>query len=232
LYVARDEAGFDYGSLRQGDILEGVPFPLLDVGTLQLLGRIHTDEDYNSLPNIKAITHERRLDKEWLTAMVPIRFGFCVVLSNCCDLEFRANQAPAPVFTLARIREIPPKFKLNPENYESLRANKDPRDKENPGYVDYFYLEPHERLNRQDWRVHFNQITTLPTEAIPTIFLRKKILQLDDRARAKFKIKLGFTFGRMSDDELDAGLENPWNNNGQPTDPAQAGEEPQGAEAV
>ena len=38
--------------------------------------------------------------------------------------------------------------------------------------------------------------------------LRKKILQIDDRTRVKFKIKLAFTLGRTNDDE--DGLENPW----------------------
>jgi hypothetical protein len=51
---------------------------------------------------------------------------------------------------------------------------------------------------------------TLPTPTIANFLLRKKILQLDDRARMKFKIKLGFTLMRVNDDERRAGLENPW----------------------
>ena len=210
MYIARGEGGFDYGSLRQGDILEGVPFPLLDVRTLQLIGTIRPDQDYNSVPIIEVKTHEQRQDREWVTAVAPVRFGFCIVLSNCCDLETRENRIAAPVFTLARIHPIPQGLRSNGDNFESLRANKDPRDPENPGYIDYFYLAPHPLLNGTDWRVHFNQVTTLPTAAIPTVLMRKKILQLDDRTRAKFKIKLGFTYARMNDEELNAGLENPW----------------------
>ena len=97
----------------------------------------------------------------------------------------------------------------NPDLFSSLQANKDPRDRNDPGYIEYFYLEPHELLQGQDWRVHFNQVVTLPTTDI-TLLLRKKILQLDDRTRMKFKIKLGFTLMRANDDELKAGLENPW----------------------
>jgi hypothetical protein len=218
LYIARDQAGFDIGSLRQGDILEGVPFPQLDLQTLHLLGKIVPETNYNSQPKINAatqdlrkdpewlyntqpsinlITQEFRNDKEWLTAVLPVRFGLSIILSNCCDLEPRNGRISAPVLTLARLHRIPETFKKNAENYESLKANKDPREND-PGYIDYFYLEPHESLGGVDWRVHFNQVSTVPTDAV--LLLRKKILQLDDRTRMKFKIKLGEA----------AGLENPW----------------------
>jgi len=70
-------------------------------------------------------------------------------------------------------------------------------------------LEPHALLQEFDWRVHFNQVVSLPTTDI-ALLLRKKILELDDRTRMKFKIKLGFTLMRTNDDELQTGLENPW----------------------
>jgi hypothetical protein len=210
LYIVRGAAGFDVATLRQGDILEGVPFPLIDHTTLQLLGTIHLDRDFNGLPELAAKTHKQRQDNEWLTGLIPIRFGFCIVLSNCCDLEPRDGKIPAPVFTLARLHPIPEALRSNPDNFNSLKANKDPRDETDPGYIDYFYLEPHELLQDRDWRVHYNQVTTLPTSTISTFLLRKKILQLNDRTRVKFKIKLGFTLMRINDDERRLGLVNPW----------------------
>jgi hypothetical protein len=209
LYIARDQAGFDFGSLRQGDILEGVPFPQLDLQMLQLLGKIPPESNYNTQPTINPATQELRQDREWLTAVLPIRFGFSIVLSNCCDLELRNGRIPAPVLTLARLHQIPEGFKNNLDSFNSLRSNKDPRDENDPGYIDYFYLEPHESLYGADWRVHFNQVSTLPTAAL-TLLLRKKILQLDDRTRMKFKIKLGYTYFRANTEEEAAGLENPW----------------------
>ena len=209
MYIARDQSGFDYGSLRQGDILEGVPFPQLDLQMLHLLGKIPPDTNYNSQPNINPVTQELRRDREWLTAVLPIRFGLSIVLSNCCDLALRNGKIPAPVFTLARLHLIPDSFRNNADSFNSLRANKDPRDENDPGYIDYFYLEPHEQLNGVDWRVHFNQVSTLPTTDL-TLLLGKKILQLDDRTRMKFKIKLGYTYFRANDEEEAAGLENPW----------------------
>jgi hypothetical protein len=40
--------------------------------------------------------------------------------------------------------------------------------------------------------------------------LGRKILQLDDRTRVKFKVKLGFTYLRLNDEERELALENPW----------------------
>lgn len=91
----------------------------------------------------------------------------------------------------------------------SLMANKDPRDQEDPGYIDYFYLEPHARLQNLDWVVHYHQIISLPTEDFG-ILLQRKILELDATSRMKFKLKLAFSFGRSNDEEIAMGLENPW----------------------
>ena len=210
MYIIRGAEGFDVATLRQGDILEGVPFPLLDHRTLQLLGNIQTDRDFNAAPEIAPANHKQRDDREWLTAVVPVRFGFCIVLSNCCDLESREGRISSPVFNLARLHPIPDNLRNSSQLFDSLRANKDPRDPNDPGYIDFFYLERHALLQDRDWRVHYNQVTTLPTASIATILLRRKLLQLDDRTRMKFKIKLGFTLMRVNDDELRLGLENPW----------------------
>jgi hypothetical protein len=211
LYVTRGDNRFDVANLRQGDILEGVPFPLIDPADLHLLGAVQFDGDFNSVPELKAVTHVHRRDTEWVTALLPVKFGYCIVLSNCCDLEPHSEGTiSAPVFTLARLHPIPADIRNNPILYESLRANKDPRDEADPGYIDYFYLQPHEGLDDREWRVHFNQVVTLPTRAIATTLLRKKLLQLDDRTRVKFKIKLGFTLMRINEDERQKGLEDPW----------------------
>ncbi len=111
--------------------------------------------------------------------------------------------------TLARLRPISNDIRNDEERFESLRANKDPRDPNDPGYMDLFYLEPHELLQNQDWVVHYNQVVTIPTTDI-ALLLQKKVIQLDDRTRVKFKIKLAVTLGRSNDDEQNAGLENPW----------------------
>lgn len=201
--------GFDTTSLRQGDILAGVPFPLLEHSKTQVLGAVDGEYDFTGLPAIQPRTHEHRQDLEWVTIQVPARFCFCAVISHCCDLELREGRRPAHVVALARLRPVSPDIRGDPARFASLRANRDPRDAETPGYIDLFYLEPHERLQNQDWVVRYGDIVTLPTVDLP-LLLRKKVLQLDDRTRVKFKLKLSFALGRVSEDEINAGLENPW----------------------
>ncbi|MGA7886521.1 MAG: hypothetical protein WCA44_12325 [Acidobacteriaceae bacterium] len=211
MYIARGDGQFDVASLRQGDILEGVPFPLIDPADLHMLGAAQFDREFTEVPELRAVKHVHRKDPEWVKALLPIRFGFCIVLSNCCDLEpHDGGNISAPVFTMARLHPIPLDIVNSAELYESLKANKDPRDPADPGYIDYFYLEPHAKLQNREWRVHFNQVVTLPTKAIGTILMQKKILQLDDRTRVKFKIKLGFTLMRINEGERASGLEDPW----------------------
>jgi hypothetical protein len=181
----------------------------MDCAKIQILGDISSDEPFNSIPVLRARKHEHRSDGEWTTAVAPVRFGFCAVVSNCCDLEPRNGRVLAPAVLLARLVRIPNDLRMNPARFESLRGNKDPRDRIDPGYIDYFYLEPHDLLQQQDWRVQFSQVVSIPVTDI-AMLLGRKLLQLDGRTRMKFKIKLGFTFMRANEDELNAGLENPW----------------------
>jgi hypothetical protein len=227
LYLVRGTDGFDESSLRQGDILAGVPFPLLEHGRMHVLGAIAQEYDYAALPTISAKTHEHRSDKGWVTLQVPARFGLCMVTSNCCDLEPRDGHVQAYAVTLARLRPISDDIRNDAARFASLTANKDPRDTQNAGYIDFFYLEPHALLEGKDWNLHFNQVVTLPTSDI-NLLLRKKVIQLDDRTRAKFKIKLAFSSGRFNDDELNAGLDEPWQE-AAPAQPATAQPEPPAA---
>jgi hypothetical protein len=210
LYIERGSDGFDIASLRQGDILEGVPFPLLESAKMHVLADISQTESFSTIPVLSPRLHELRGDNEWTTTVSPVRFGFCTVLSNCCDLEPRqGGKVRTHAVVLARLRPIPPDIRRSQELFDSLVANRDPRDPTRPGFIEYFYLAPHRLLQELDWRVEFNQVVSVPTNDV-TILLRKKILQLDDRTRMKFKIKLGFTYLRVNQDEIDAGLENPW----------------------
>jgi len=70
-------------------------------------------------------------------------------------------------------------------------------------------LQEDPALRNVDWRVHFNQVVSIPNSEVQFL-LQRKILQLNDRTRMRFKIKLAFTTGRSNSDEIKAGLENPW----------------------
>ena len=224
MYLVNGAEGFDNTSLRQGDILAGIPFPLMDHSKMHVLGSVAREYDYTALPVIAPRTHEHRADAQWVTLQVPARFCLCTVLSNCCDLEPRGGRVQAHMVTLARLRPVSNDIRNDAERFNSLRANKDPRDPDDPGYIDLFYLEAHAQLNDQDWAVHYNQVVTIPATDI-ALLLRKKIIQLDDRTRMKFKIKLAFTLGRSNDDEENAGLENPWDEPNPPVEAAPLGPE-------
>lgn len=209
MYIAPGDERFDSMSLRQGDILQGVPFPLMDDSKMRVFVDIAGEWDYNSINSLTPKLHRERNDDEWATVVAPVRFGFCAILANCCDLELHAGRMHAHTVAAARLHLITGDLRNNPERFASLRANKDPRNPIDPGYIDYFYMEQHALLLEQDWKVHFDQVVSLPTGDM-TRLLGRKILQLDDRTRVKFKIKLGFTYMRLNTDELNSGLENPW----------------------
>jgi hypothetical protein len=62
---------------------------------------------------------------------------------------------------------------------------------------------------RQKEHLHYNQAVSIPGREFPFIVSRK-ILQMEDEWRVKFKIKLAICFARLTDEERTAGRENPW----------------------
>ena len=199
----------DIACLRQGDILEGIPFPLLRAEDLVLLGRINPQAAQSPTPALSSVTRTHRDDPNWLTAQLPVRLSFCAVISQCCDLEPRNGRILMPAFAVARLIPIPRSILADAQRLASLRSNKDPREPTDPGYVNLFYVPQHERLNGKEWVVDYNQTIAIPGSEFPAI-LRRKILQMEDEWRVKFKIKLAVSLARLTDEEREAGLENPW----------------------
>jgi hypothetical protein len=193
----------DMACLRQGDILCNIPFPLISFSELQILGTFSGESVFTATPR----TH--RNDSRWLTGQVPVRMCSCAVISQCCDLEPRHNKIRMPTFVVARLQAIPESIRNNEAQLNSLRANKDPRTPGDPGFINLFHIEPHERLDGQEWVVDFNQMVSIPSAEFPAI-LNKKTLQMNAACRVKFKIKLAASLARLTDEERSMGLENPW----------------------
>lgn len=211
MYLVAGDAGYESASLRQGDILRDVPFPLLEHSKIRILGNVAQDAQFvNGVPSTSPWMQEINRDKAWVAIQVPARFGFCAVTSHCCELEPRGGKIRTPTVTFSRLRPIPIDLRNNAENFASLRANRDTSQPDTVGYKEFFYLEPHALIDGQDWSIHFNQTVTLPTSDI-AILLSRKVLQMDDRTRAKFKTKLAYSSGKYTDEELAAGLDEPWN---------------------
>ena len=198
----------DMSCLRQGDILDGVPFPRLSSADTSILGRM-SSAACQTLPNLSPLTSTHRDDSQWLVAQLPVRLSFCAVISQCCDLEPRNSQLQMPAFALARLIPIPKQIATDPQRLASLKSNKDPRVGSDPGYINLFYLEPSPALNGKEWVVDFNQTICIPGKEFPAVLQNKK-LQMEDEWRVKFKIKLAMSLARLTSDERAAGLDNPW----------------------
>jgi len=199
----------DMKCLRQGDILDGIPFPRLSSGETSILGRLPLESSQPSTPQLPAITNTHREDSQWLIAQLPVRLSYCAVISQCCELEPRNDQIGIPAFALARLIPIPKQILADVQRLASLKSNKDPRDGSDPGYVNLFYIPARTELNGREWVVDFNQIISLPSKEFPTI-MRCKKLQMEDEWRVKFKIKLATCLARLTKEEQSAGLSDPW----------------------
>jgi hypothetical protein len=209
MYVGPTE--IDTECLRQGDILEAVPFPILDA-ELGVLGRVDHQESRPDLPypRIVTIPREHRNRTDCVTAQMKLRFSPGAVLAHCCELELRNGKCLLPMIPIARLIAVKVSIANDAAKIASLRMNKDPRNPEDPGYIDYFYLAADDRLSNVEWVVDYCQISSVPGTEYGAL-LRRKVLQLSDRERVRFKIKLAaFIGGRLTDEELDLGLENPW----------------------
>ncbi len=198
----------DMSCLRQGDILDGVPFPRLSSPDTFILGRMSSVAS-QTVPSLSPLTNTHRDDPQWLVAQLPVRLSFCAVISQCCDLEPRNNQLVMPAFALARLITIPKQILADAQRFASLKSNKDPRVGSDPGYINFFYVEPNPLLHGREWVVDFNQTLCIPGKEFPGILQSKK-LQMEDEWRLKFKIKLATCFARLTNEERAAGLIDPW----------------------
>lgn len=208
MYVA--PAAMETACFRQGDILRAVPFPIID-GEMSVLSRIdHEGGVQTPHPKVLVIPTEHRNTRDCITAQIKMRLSLGAVLAHCCELELRNGKCLLPAIPVARLVPVKPSISNDEARIASLRGNKDPRNTDNPGYIDYFYLAAHEQLNNMEWVVDYCQISSVPSTEYAAL-LRRKVLQLSDRDRVKFKIKLAaFMGGRLTDEELRQGLENPW----------------------
>jgi hypothetical protein len=194
--------------LRQGDIIGRIPFPLLEVSDMQVLAQIQSVEDQHPYPTVEPSLITHRQNPNYFIGQVKMCLSFGVVLSHCCELELRHGNLIGAAFCVGRLVQIRDNIRRIPEKLASLRENPDPRRNEppGPGYIDYFYIEAHEHLARQDWMVDFSQVISFPKSEYGRL-LGLKRLQMDDTSRMKLKIKLTTYYGRVLEGEpLD-----PWN---------------------
>jgi hypothetical protein len=187
-------------SLRQGDIISDVFFPLTRLASLKYLATYSsgTDVAFDLKPYIETPAGSI---KKYAQALCHGVVAHGAVISQCCDLD---KKHPKASFSLCRL--IP--FDLAKyKNSTALKSNIDPWGNENP-HFQFFY---------------FGQISGMPGEYIGDfglltslgwsdydLMLKKKVHQLDDLNRNKFRVKVGAYFGRPADEDVKAGLSDPY----------------------
>lgn len=197
------EADTDKGSLRQGDILTNIVFPLIRGDSILFLGTADLAQAHGPL---RLRSEELRKAPAW-TCQMPTRVGFAAVISQCCDLEPKHGKIPNPTIALARLVEPPLGARNDVERMTSLRANRYPFDSRDPGYLNLFHIPAHEVLEDKEWTVDFTQVLSIPATEFPGV-MAQKILQMDDDHRIRFKMKLAASFGRFTPEEEASG--HPW----------------------
>jgi hypothetical protein len=194
----------DGAVLRQGDILRSIPFPIVSSAELSFLGTLHA-VGADGRPELRASEITLREQPAW-TCQLRVRIGFACVISQCCDLEPRNGKVTSTI-ALARLVDPPKSTRSDREKRESLQANKFPLNPDDPGYLQYFYVPQHDRLDGRDWVVDYTQVTSIPATEFPAV-LANKVLQMTDDSRVRFKVKLAAALGRLTEEEENSN--HPW----------------------
>ena len=189
----------DTTTLRQGDIVAGLYCPVVKCKTLPIIGEaIYSAGAENVQPSFSPAV-KKALGYELITAQVEATRGFCIVLSQNCDLIRRNNgQLDPPGFVVAPLAEVPQHIQNSPQNLEKLLQNTA------ADYTNLFHL-PQQSPLAHPCVVNFNLLCTIHFKEYDYA-LSLKVLELTDQARVKLKYKLGLHFGRPTQEEIDAGI--------------------------
>jgi hypothetical protein len=193
-------------SLRQGDIIRDVFFPLTRPTLLKYIGTYASGSD-TTIRLEPFIEVPQGSIKSYSQAICHGSVAHGAVLSQCCDLD---KKHPKNSFSLCRLTPYEPKrFK----NIEVLTDNIDPWGPVNP-HFQFFYLGQVAGL-QGEYLADFALLTSIAW-ADYGLLLNKKVAQLDDLNRNKFRVKVGAFFGRPTQEDVDAGLSNPYQPTEQP----------------
>lgn len=201
----------DMTTLRQGDVIADVLFPLARMDrAIAFLGT------YSPAIGHFEPTTETMGRSQYQSAQLPVTVTLCAVFSQDCDVDSR-QEHPPPAFLLCRVMEVPESLRRS-AGYLNLQGNVDPYGEARP-YFQLFYLGP--IVGRDGvFMADYAQVMTVAWSDYRHV-LKKKILELDNVERAKFRVKAGAHIGRPADEEIEAGIANPWH----PEEPRPRGEE-------
>ncbi len=194
----------DPTTLRQGDIIKDVMFPLARMDSPTLLLGTHKEGTGESVT--LAGKTEQIGKSHYLVGQIHVVSGLCAVLNQCCDVDSKQDPPP-PSLSLCRVLPVPEGLRRS-KQFEVLKANVDPYGTERPHYR-LFYLGNLPDLP-DDYLVDYGLCMTVAWRDYNQV-LRRKILEMDDVTRSKFRVKAGAYFGRATAEDEAAGIADPWN---------------------
>jgi hypothetical protein len=196
-------------SLRQGDVISNVFFPLTKPNLLKFIATYKSGAG-------TAVKLEPLIEKpsgarnEYVQSITHGVIAHGAIISQCCDLD---KKHPKSSFSLCR---LVPLDRARYRSVEVLLENIDPWGPENP-HFQFFYYGRIDGLDGE-FVADFALLTSLGW-ADYDLILSKKVHQLDDLNRNKFRVKIGAFFGRPTAEDVKAGLANPY----QPVSPIAPG---------
>ena len=170
-------ADVDRTTLRQGDVLTGVP----------IFGALNPDAV------LKTAGADGRV--QFWGFNKDLEYADVAVLSHCCEID-RANGVKLTSIVLGPIRDI--NSATSAEKRQELIATNDIRDAGGASYLKYFYLSPNDAMKFRDGGVvDFSKSFSVRKNAYETL-LRAKVAQLHDVGRESFARKLALYFYRTA----------------------------------
>jgi hypothetical protein len=193
----------DRSTLRQGDVVRDIVFPIARFDSTRVLGKPVRQEDGSS--GIDVVS-EGSPERPYQIIQVQGTLGFCAVLSQCCDVD--ASQNPPPhSLVLCKVLPVPKSIAKRQSSHDTLIANLDPYG-DRKAFIGNFWFGS---IPGETWEfmADFGQVMTAPWADYSQV-LSRKIAELEDLHRAKFRVKVGAHFGRVTEEDRAAGFEDPY----------------------
>lgn len=189
-------------SIRQGDIIADVFFPLTRPDSLRYLAHYSSGSGLGiSLrPAVERPVGSRR---EYIQCISHGVVAHGAVISQCCDLDKTHRRTS---FSLCRLLPFE-RDRFDQRHVDALINNIDPWGNERP-HFQFFYFGTVSGLEGE-YIADFALLTSFGWSEYDYI-LGKKVHQLDDLNRNKFRVKVGAFFGRPTPEDKRAGFGNPY----------------------
>jgi hypothetical protein len=190
----------DMTCLRQGDILGSMPYPIMRAGKLSYVGKIEPPTPGAEPAFIPLPSEDPR--GRLFSIQTPARIIFAAVISQCCDIAPRRGGKIEGQHTiaLARLVPLPDKVRGDAELLANLRSNSNPYGPE-AAFLGLFHVAAHPALKDEEWAIDYSQTFCLPASDL-SVVVKRKLLQMTDDSRIRFKMKLSYFYGRLTEEEI------------------------------